>query len=152
MVFGRLPKFPHETQFADAINDFNTRSETVGNILQTQKAMYDTLHEYRSQHNQKRLDQANKRRKPSPVLPGSIVFVKYPPSAMPDKDTQRLKLVANHKGPYIVVSRLDNNTVYIKDLVTNENLPIPFHLSRLKTFANFNPALYFANEKSLQAK
>jgi hypothetical protein len=152
MVFGRLPTFPHETQFNAAINDFNTRSETVGNILQTQKAMYETLREFRSQHNEKRLAHANKHRKPSPILPGSIVFVKYPPSAMPDKDTQRLKLVANYKGPYIVVDRLDNNTVSIKDLVTNEHMPIPFHLSRLKTFAHFNPALYFANEKCLQAR
>jgi hypothetical protein len=151
LVFGRLPRFPHQIQFDEVTREFNTRSETIGSILKTQKAMYDTLQKFHTKNAQRKLEQANKGRKESNVIPGSVVFIKYPPSAVPEKGRQRLKLVPTYKGPFVCVSRLPNNTVTLKDLLTNEYLELPIHLSRIKTFANFNPQLYFANVKCLKA-
>jgi hypothetical protein len=111
--------------------------------------MYETLKSLNTKNAQKRLDQLNKGKKPSPVMPGSVVFIRFPPSAVAPAGTKHLKFLDVFRGPYICVSRAANNTVTLRDLATNTYLPHPTHLSRLKTFAHFNPALYFANDKCL---
>ncbi len=84
------------------------------------------------------------RKKISKVIPGKLVFMKSVPRKTGNDLERRLKFEPAFKGPYLVVSVHDNNTVGLCDLKNGKYLEKPIHLSRLKFLQKLDPSLYFA--------
>ena len=97
-------------------------------------------------YKQNYLKYANKGKRESKVVPGSIVFLKRPPIKV-DASEQRQKLLPIFGNPHLCVERYPNNTVTLKDLVSNDYSKVPVHISKLKFIANFDPVTFYANER-----
>ena len=139
LLFGRLPRYPHSRLSKPDLNDPTLRSDVFKDILHTQELLYDYTKEQLAITSQRMKSYYDRNKKPSRIVPGSIVFIHTPVT----QGEHGFKFSPFSDGPYLVTNVLERNNVTLKCLQTNKVYKHPIHVSRLKLASRYDPKLAF---------
>ena len=139
LVFGRLPAYPHSRLSKPDLNDTTLRSDVFKDILHTQELLYDHTKEQLALTSHRMKKYYDKNKKPSRIVPGSIVFIHTPVT----QGEHGFKFSPFSDGPFLVTNVLERNNVTLKCLQTNKAYKHPIHVSRLKLASRYDPKLAF---------
>jgi hypothetical protein len=144
LLYGRMPRFPTDLSPVLATNALRSRSAVLGTILENQRQLYEIRDEYTKEYQKSRLKYINMHKKDSTSFQvGCMVFMKQPPNVGVTDAVSRFKFERTFIGPYLVSELLNDNTVILKNMETQQ-FTRPVHMTKLKYHEYFDINMYLA--------